>query len=200
MIEIVKSSEGPIRGGTEVTITGKNFLVGKQGINAITRFFFGENEATNVNCDFTIRCKMKTPPGLEGIVVVQAQNGDIKSQHTPGNDYDGFKYNGVPQFGCGVYTITPKNLTLFHSNEEFVIRWVIKNTGVNTWPAGLNVHFSAGTDMGATSSEEIPVLLKPNATYELKIHATAPANPGTYYMTWVVEGMGCDAYVAIVVE
>ena len=48
--------------------------------------------------------------------------------------------------------------------------------------------------------EVAPVLLKPNDTYLIKLDAVAPDNPGTYYMTWIVEGMGCNAYVAIVVE
>jgi Ig-like domain-containing protein/IPT/TIG domain-containing protein len=200
IIENVTPPEGPARGGIEVTVTGQNFLIGKQGVNAITRFFFGENEATDVVCDFTTRCKMKSPQGLEGIVLVQAQNNDLKSQHAEGNDHDGFKYNGIPKYGCDALTTAPKNLTIFGSGENFVIKWIVKNSGENTWPAGMDVKYSSGVNMGDINRVEIPVIMKPNDTYAIKINAVAPSNPGTYYMTWIVEGMGCNAYVAIVVE
>jgi hypothetical protein len=197
----ISPPEGPTRGGTFVTITGKNFIIGKD----LTRFDFGENEATDTICAATTKCTVKTPPGKEGIVVVSArilfdENTQLESQHIAENDFDGFKYNGPPKYGCDVLTTAPKNLAIFRSGENFAVKWIVKNSGENAWPAGIDVKFSAGVNMSNQSSVEIPVVMNPNDTYAIKISAVAPGNPSTYYMTWIVEGMGCAAYVAIVVE
>ncbi len=198
VINSIAPPEGPTRGGIVVTINGMNFIRGRG--EGATKFFFGEYQATDVICEIDIECKVRVPQGQEGIVLVTAQNGDIKSQHIPGNELDGFKYNGIPKYGCGVLTTTPKNLSVFRGKETFVIKWIFKNTGENTWPAGLDVKFSSGVNMSGRTAIEIPVMMKPNDTYAIKIDAVAPSNPGTYYMSWIVEGMGCDAYVAITVE
>lgn len=201
LIESILPREGSIRGGTKVTVTGKNFHIGKQGIDAdVTKFSFGANPATDVVCETDIQCTLTSPPGEEGYVVVKAKNGEHESQHIPGNDYDGFKYNGIPDYGCGVLTITPANLTVFSPQQSFTIKWIIKNTGQKTWPAGLDVKYSAGEKMTTTLSAPIKVALKPNDTFPITIDAIAPKDPGKYYMTWSVEGQGCDAYVAIIVE
>jgi len=201
VIESVTPPEGSVRGGDEVVIIGQNFIVGRQrGDNEITQFFFGENQATGVTCDLPTRCKVKSPAGKEGIVIVTALNGDAKSQHTEGNSEDGFKYNGIPSYGCDALTVTPKNLTHYKGGEGFVIKWIIANSGDRAWPAGMDVKYSAGVKMSIQTVVEIPIIMEPHDTYTIKIDAVAPDNPGTYYMTWIVEGMGCNAYVAIVVE
>jgi hypothetical protein len=81
-----------------------------------------------------------------------------------------------------------------------VIKWIIRNTGENTWPAGLDFRYSSGVNMGDRSSVEIPGALKPNESYTVRIDAAAPTNPGKYYMTWTVEGIGCNGYIAVSVE
>lgn len=201
VIKNIKPQEGTIRGGAKITVTGEHFVPGKQGFDAdVTQFFFGSNEAKNVVCTSDLQCTMTSPGGEEGIVTVKAKNGNVESQHIPGNDLDGFKYNGIPPYGCGVITITPENLTVFKPEESFVIKWIVKNTGQNTWPAGLDVKYAAGVDMADPNIQSIPSALEPNDTYAITLDATAPKNPGKYYMTWIVEGQGCQAYVAIVVE
>jgi hypothetical protein len=54
-------------------------------------------------------------------------------------------------------------------------------------------------NMAGISSMELPAM-GPNDAYTVKLDATAPMNPSQYYMSWKVEGMSCDAFVAIVVE
>lgn len=200
VIDKISPQEGTIRGGTKVIVTGKNFKVGKQGVDAgVTEFFFGANKATDVVCDETILCKLTSPPGEEGIVIVTARNGSIKGPHIPGNDFDSFKYNPIPKYGCSFYTVTPAKWAVFRGEQEFAIQWIVKNTGENPWPAGLDAKFSDGVNMGSQSSRELPAL-QPNETHQINISATAPKNPGKYFMTWIVEGMGCNAYIAIMVE
>jgi len=202
LIDVIAPSEGPTQGGVVVTITGQNFIQGR-GTGA-TQFYFGDKPGTDVICETPIKCTVKIPPGQEGIVLVRADNGGIQSQHTPGNERDGFKYNGTPDYGCGVTTLAPdpdpKTFSNFSRGEGFVIKWIFMNTGKFAWPAGLDVKYSGGVKMSTVTSVEIPKIIKPNETYAIKINAVAPSDPGTYYMTWSVEGMGCNAYVAIFVE
>lgn len=201
LIERIEPREGPTRGGTEITITGKNFKTGLEGVEDVTQFLFGESLATDVVCEIDTQCKAKTPAGAEGIVIVVAQNGEHKSQHIPSNSYDAFKYTGIPKYGCSVLTTAPKKSKIFKGGDHFVIKWIVANTGTSTWPAGIDVKYSSGVRMSSSTALEIPVALNPNDTYALPpIGAIAPNNPGTYYMSWIVEGMGCDAYIAITVE
>lgn len=195
VIDKIDPPEGPTRGGTVVTISGQNF-----GKGTDIQFLFGENPATNVVCEEGIKCTAVTPPGKEGIVLVRAVHGDRQSQHVEGNPFDGFKYKGPPKYGCDVLTTAPKNLAVFKSGQSFAVKWIVKNSGKNSWPPGMDVKFSNGVNMGNQARLEIPDAMKPGDTYAIKLDAKAPTNPGTYYMTWIVEGMGCSAYVAIVVE
>jgi hypothetical protein len=131
----------------------------------------------------------------------------VESQHIESDDGtsdDGFKYTLASQFGCSVFTsapsTTPKSFVLLRSGENFVIKWIIKNTGEKTWSAGLDFRFSGGVNMSDRTSVEIPVALQPNDTYTIQLDAAAPTNPGKYYMTWTVEGAGCNGYIAVSVE
>lgn len=201
IVENIKPQEGSFRGGTRVIVTGNNFNPGRQGVDSeVTRFFFGGNEASDVICTSERECRVTSPPGEEGYVVVEARNLDGASQHIPGNDFDGFKYNGIPKYGCGITTVAPQNLALFRTGESFVVRWIVTNIGENTWPAGLDVKYSSSANMGVLAFDEIPVSLKPKESYPFRVHAVAPDDPGKYYLTWNVQGMGCQGTVAIVVD
>lgn len=195
VINKIDPPEGPTRGGTVVSIIGENFVS-----DPVTQFFFGENPATGVSCDTDKKCFAVSPSGKEGTVLVRAVNGDRQSQHVEGNVLDGFKYNGPPKYGCDVLTTAPRNLSVFKSGQNFAVKWIVRNSGLRTWPAGLDLKYSSGVNMANITRTEIPGLMKPGDTYAIKLDAEAPTNPGKYYMTWIVEGMGCSAYVAIVVE
>jgi hypothetical protein len=193
----VSPQEGSSQGGTAITINGKNFLSGG------TKFNFGANPATQVKCDSDSQCTMKSPAGKAGIVLVTAVNktdsGDtICSQHDPSNSLDGFKYNEI-RYGCSIMTVTPDNWTNYKGGAGFAVKWIIKNTGLSTWPAGTDFRFSGGVNMVNGSSIELPAIA-PGGTYTAKFNATAPQKAGKYYMTWSVQGMGCDAYLGIIVE
>lgn len=207
VIERIEPREGSIRGGTSVTITGRNFIGGKRSEDPkVTNFYFGKTEAKDVVCLSKTQCKVKSPAGIEGYVIIRAENaitpnGPLESQHIEGNDYDGFKYNGPTKYGCSVLTTAPRESAIFSGGDTFVIKWVVSNTGTRTWPAGIDVKYAAGVQLSGSTIVEIPVALKPNDSYALpSIGAVAPDNPGTYYMSWIVEGMGCSAYVSIDVE
>jgi hypothetical protein len=203
-VDSVQPPEGSTQGGTVVTIAGENFIPSTASEDlGVTQFWFGNNQATDVECQSDIECTAKTPPGMEGIVLVEAENimndeNRYKSQHTEGNAEDGFKYNAI-KYGCDVFTVSPDNMTNFEGGDGFVIKWIVKNSGLSPWPIGLDFKFAGGVNMSSTTRIELPAM-NPNDTLQVKLDAVAPNNPGTYYMTWIVEGMGCNGYIAIVVE
>lgn len=204
LITSLNRQKGPLQGGTRVTIQGRNFRAGRDGgVPEDTEFLFGDVPGKNVVCLSVQRCDVTSPPGAEGFVIVSAvnhlENGvQVRSRHIENSDRDGFKYEGTPKYGCGVYTAAPGGgSAVLGMGEDFTIRWIIVNTGENSWPAGLDVKYSAGIQMSGITRVEIPVALGPNEQYEVKINATTPDSPGTYYMGWIVEGMGCNASVTI---
>lgn len=204
LITSILPQKGPVRGGTKVTIRGKHFLGALDSeVAGETEFFFGEAVGKDAVCISSEECEVTSPPGVEGFVIVSAVNtlengNEVRSRHIEDNDRDGFKYEGTPKYGCGVYTAAPgQGRATLEPGEDFTIRWIIVNTGENSWPPGFDVKYSAGVQLSGVTRVEIPVALGPNDQYEVKINATAPDSPGTYYMGWLVEGMGCNASVVI---
>jgi hypothetical protein len=64
---------------------------------------------------------------------------------------------------------------------------------------GLDVKYNSGTKLTSTNFVELPEL-EPGDEYVVTLDAVAPAKPGTYIMTFIVEGGLCYPYTAIVVE
>ncbi|MGB9812604.1 MAG: IPT/TIG domain-containing protein [Thermovenabulum sp.] len=68
-IEKIEPNEGPVEGGTEITITGKNF---KSGLVVL----IGEKTALNVNVASDTKITAKTPPHTAGYKDVKVINPD----------------------------------------------------------------------------------------------------------------------------
>jgi IPT/TIG domain/Ig-like domain from next to BRCA1 gene len=207
VITRITPREGSMRGGTTVIIEGRNFLGGKLGSKPdATKFYFGANAATDVVCETDIECKVISPAGQAGIVIVKAENkpadgsAPVESEHIEGNDYDGFKYQGPVKYGCSALTVKPKKGTVLGKGEHFTISWIVMNTGQNAWPAGIDVKYAGGVQLSGVTRVQIPTALQPNQSYGFDLDAVAPDNAGIFYMNWIVEGMGCNVYVAINVE
>ena len=204
VVEKVDPGGGPIAGGSIVTITGRNFEVGERD----TQFYFGDNQATEVICESAQKCEAKSPPGKEGIVTVEAviltsNNVQLTSKHIEGNRTDSFKYYAPLPHGCGIITVTPptKGLITLSPGDTFTVKFIVKNTGTRAWPAGTDVKYSSGDNMGDISRKEIDKAMRPGDTFTFSFKATAPTSPGIHYMTWIVEGQGCQGgYVAINVD
>jgi len=79
-------SEGPKKGGTEVTVTGSGFPVGSE----LMKFYFGQTTGTSVECTSTTTCTVLSPAiGKPKTVQVKAAVGSKLSGMSPG---DAFKY------------------------------------------------------------------------------------------------------------
>lgn len=80
-VSSVTPNTGPAAGGTSVTVTGLNFLVGK------TTFKFGTAKATSVNCTSTTECTMLAPAHAAGTVDVIATVNKLNSPVVTGDKY-----------------------------------------------------------------------------------------------------------------
>ncbi|MGE4070911.1 MAG: FG-GAP-like repeat-containing protein [Lysobacterales bacterium] len=90
VISLISPAAGPATGGSTVTITGSNFVVGA------TSFDFGANPGLAVNCVSTRLCTVNAPAGT-GIVDVRATTSAGRSVNTRADD---FSYRAGPPLLC----------------------------------------------------------------------------------------------------
>src|SRR5689334_446054 len=101
-----------------------------------------------------------------------------------------------PAYACNPFPRLPRDNTVFHPNDKFDIKWTIINTGTKTMVAGLDLKYDDGPQMSSTTLIELPKL-EPGDQYIVNLDAVAPSKPGTYIMTYSVEGSLCFPYTAI---
>lgn len=104
--------------------------------------------------------------------------------------------SGKPDYACNPFPREPRDNTTFHPNDKFDIKWTIVNTGTKTMTKGLDLKYDDGPQLTTTTLIELPEL-EPGDQYVVNLDAVAPSKPGTYIMTFSVEGSLCFPYVAI---
>ena len=92
----------------------------------------------------------------------------------------------------------PRDNTEYHPNDAFDVKWTILNTGSKVWNAGINLTYVSGPQMTSRTSIELPEV-QPKKSFSVSLDAHAPAEPGSYVMTWKLQGGFCNPYVAITV-
>lgn len=104
-----------------------------------------------------------------------------------------------PEYACDVIHQRPYDDTFFKPGDPFDVKWTIVNTGTKAWVAGLDLKYSNGPKMTASSLFELPAM-KPGDQYSIDFDAVAPNEEGHQVMVWVLEGGICNPYVRIIVE
>ena len=104
-----------------------------------------------------------------------------------------------PDYACNPFPREPRDNTVFHPNDRFDIKWTIVNTGTKTMAKGLDLKYDDGPQLTGTTVVELPEL-EPGDQYVVNMDGVAPSKPGTYIMTFSVEGSLCFPYTAIKVE
>ena len=104
-----------------------------------------------------------------------------------------------PDYACNPFPREPRDNTVFHPNDRFDIKWTIVNTGTKTMAKGLDLKYDDGPQLTGTTLVELPEL-EPGDQYVVNMDGVAPSKPGTYIMTFSVEGSLCFPYTAIKVE
>ena len=97
---------------------------------------------------------------------------------------------------------SPYDLTDFSAGDTFDIRFMIVNTGTDTWAAGYDLTYSGGPDMtnGSFTTLELPEM-KPGASFTVGPYdAWAPNEKGRQVMQFNLQGGFCYPYIAINVK
>ncbi len=99
----------------------------------------------------------------------------------------------------------PYDLTEFKSGDTFDIKFTIKNTGTETWPAGYDLVHPGGSGYVDLTNGGFATLqlgeMKPGDTYTVGPYdAWAPAESGRTIMNFKLEGGFCYPYIAIMVK
>lgn len=103
-------------------------------------------------------------------------------------------------YDCFVETRSPEYLEEIKAGGNFEIKWFVRNTGTRAWDSGVDVKYASGPKMTTPERTEIKVAMNPGDVYKITLNAKAPNKPGTYTMTWIVEGQLCYANVTITVK
>lgn len=103
-------------------------------------------------------------------------------------------YSATPaDYGCKLTSVSPSSNTEFKVGESFDGKWVVKNTGTQTWTANeMDIRFASGTNFqksGATLLD-LGADVAPDNSYTVVIDMVAPANTGTYSTSWTMNQGG----------
>ncbi|HEV7763890.1 MAG TPA: Calx-beta domain-containing protein [Thermoanaerobaculia bacterium] len=96
VVTLLNRSSGPAAGGTAVTITGSNFIVGATTVK------FGTANGTSVSCSSTTRCTATSPAGSNTVSVRVTTSTGTSSDTLA----DNFTYRGA-QADCWGYSARP---------------------------------------------------------------------------------------------
>lgn len=108
--------------------------------------------------------------------------------------------SGKYEYACDIISRRPFDNSEILHGQNFDIKWTIKNTGTKSWDSGMDVKYFSGPKMTSVTIVEIPVVMKPNDTYQIVLDANAPLETGFQVMTWIVQGQLCYPYVALMVH
>jgi hypothetical protein len=89
--------------------------------------------------------------------------------------------------------------------DHFEIKWTLLNNGTQTWPAGYDLTwFSVQPSGPQISTTTGPIQLpqvKPGNTFTVPtLEGIAPNQPGTYILTWKLQGGWCYPYIIVRVK
>lgn len=97
--------------------------------------------------------------------------------------------SSTPQaYSCTITEVTPKSTDKFAPRADFDGKWIVKNTGSQTWDAqAVDIVYSSGTKMQKkTDSQDLTADVAANASLTVIVDMTAPDAVGTYTTTWLI--------------
>lgn len=104
-----------------------------------------------------------------------------------------------------VTDVTIPDGTVMQPGQQFDKTWRIRNNGCETWPAGTQLVFYSGEQMGGvdTAIPDLPV--ENEELVDVTVKMTAPAAAGTYVGYWTMNApnkgdFGPQVYVEIIVQ
>ncbi|MBV6396713.1 MAG: hypothetical protein HFACDABA_02313 [Anaerolineales bacterium] len=108
---------------------------------------------------------------------------------------------GPAAYGCAVTGKVPYDNAILQPNTDFDIKFYLKNIGAKPWGAGADLLYGGGTDMLVGNTRyELPQVSPGQQVGPFIFDAHTPKKPGTYVMTFKVQGGFCYPYVRVVVK
>lgn len=103
--------------------------------------------------------------------------------------------NTPAAYQCAVELQVPEFGKDFPPRADFDAKWVVKNTGIETWDAsGMDYFYSSGARMEKHGDRfDLPKTVKPGETVEIVVDMLAPADAGRYTTTWAIGQGGITA-------
>jgi hypothetical protein len=99
-----------------------------------------------------------------------------------------------------VSDVTVPDGTIFQPGAAFTKTWRLKNIGTCTWTTAYTMVYVSGTQMGSTTSVNLPGSVAPGQTVDVSVPMTAPNTAGSYTGYWkfknpsgVLFGIGYNA-------
>jgi hypothetical protein len=106
-----------------------------------------------------------------------------------------------PPYACNVVNKSPGDNTVFKPNKDFDIKFSLVNAGTKKWDAGPDLLFDSGTNMLTTNViYELPDVKPGEKVGPYIFDAKTPKKPGTYTITFKVQGGLCYPYIRIIVK
>src|SRR5512134_3517432 len=103
--------------------------------------------------------------------------------------------------------VTVPDGTRYDPGATFTKTWRLRNIGTCTWTTSYTMVFDSGTQMGSTTSVNLPSNTAPGGTVDVSVNMTAPNAAGHYIGYWkfknangVIFGIGVNANRAWWVE
>lgn len=104
-------------------------------------------------------------------------------------------------YACSVINKTPFDNAVFKRNEDFDVKFWLMNIGSREWNKGLDLHYESGADLlTAHTIYELPEVKPGQMMGPYIFDARTPRKPGTYTMTFKLQGGFCYPYIKIVVR
>lgn len=83
-----------------------------------------------------------------------------------------------------VADVTVPDGSIFDPGQAFTKTWKLKNIGTCTWSTSYSMYFVSGTQMGNTSTVNLPSSVAPGGTVDVTVNMTAPTSAGHYIGYW----------------
>ncbi len=100
-------------------------------------------------------------------------------------------------FRCSIESQTPPSGQDLSPGSDFDAKWVVKNTGTDSWDAnGMDYYYTSGTHMEKHGdSFDLPQSVDPGETVEIVVDMLAPTDSGRYTTAWTIGQSGVVACI-----
>jgi cytoskeletal protein RodZ len=107
-------------------------------------------------------------------------------------------------FGCTIQEVSPSSTVSFKPGVDFDGRWVVKNTGAESWTnSDVDIKYISGTKFQTDGNLfDLKSTVAKNGTYTFIVDMKAPGDAGTYRTSWAFVRGGqtiCSLNLTIVV-